>query len=292
MLKKFFGKYNEKRLEKTVDNTEGAACLEVAKFYKIGEPTEEDCACCEAKFPASLKFDMESVLFNSAEPTHAHILVASGRHDWLHDVSDEKEEFGRICKALQQQLDELEIVVGGHVRINACDLEFDNCAPGKVALIVLPHFLRIDTTAATALEDMKYVLGIPSPAKSKSELGAAVPVPEIGFLLLCSHKSRDKRCGITAPIMRKEFEKVLRNLDLFADADDDSPGKVRVVYTNHVGGHKLAANVLSYKNNGQAIMMARCRPQHAKFIVEQTLLHDTVYPKLVRSCTKLDSYQW
>jgi glycerol-3-phosphate O-acyltransferase/dihydroxyacetone phosphate acyltransferase len=66
-------------------------------------------------------------------------------------------------------------------------------------------------------------------------------------VLLCSHKTRDARCGQSAPILRKELERHLRPLGLFRDLDDERPGGVGIYFINHVGGHKYSANMMVYR---------------------------------------------
>jgi hypothetical protein len=70
------------------------------------------------------------------------------------------------------------------------------------------------------------------------------------LILLCSHKTRDARCGQSAPIIKKELERHLRPLGLLRDLDDERPGGVGIYFVSHVGGHKFAANMLVYRRAG------------------------------------------
>ncbi|EGC44980.1 sucrase/ferredoxin domain-containing protein [Histoplasma capsulatum var. duboisii H88] len=93
------------------------------------------------------------------------------------------------------------------------------------------------------------------------------------LILLCSHHRRDARCGISAPLIRRELERHLRPLGLYRDDDDSRPGGVGIVYVSHVGGHKFAANVLIYRRAAeQMIWLARVRPADCEGIVKQTVL--------------------
>lgn len=65
------------------------------------------------------------------------------------------------------------------------------------------------------------------------------PYPHDFLIMICSHKKRDARCGISAPILRKEFEKHLRVHGLWRDINDNRKGGASVVFINHVGGHKV-----------------------------------------------------
>jgi hypothetical protein len=117
---------------------------------------------------------------------------------------------------------------------------------------------------------------------------------------MCSHKTRDARCGQSAPLLRKEFERILRPMGLHRDLHDTRPGGVGIYFINHVGGHKYSANVMIYRRAGsltsssaaasktpteggegdeemsneavQGIWLARVRPEDCENIVRYTVL--------------------
>ncbi len=103
------------------------------------------------------------------------------------------------------------------------------------------------------------------------------PCPHKYLLLLCSQRTRDARCGQSAPLLRREFERHLRPLNLYRDLNDERPGGVGIYFISHVGGHKYAANVMVYRKgeNGEAsqgIWLARVRPEDCEGIVRYTIL--------------------
>jgi hypothetical protein len=57
-------------------------------------------------------------------------------------------------------------------------------------------------------------------------------VPYKSVLLLCSHKKRDKRCGLTAPILAQEFDHLFRQKDL---SEEDA----MILMVSHFGGKFL-----------------------------------------------------
>ncbi len=71
--------------------------------------------------------------------------------------------------------------------------------------------------------------------------------PHSVLVLLCSQKTRDARCGQSAPLIRKELERHLRPLGLARDLDDERPGGVGIYFISHVGGHKYSANMMIYR---------------------------------------------
>lgn len=76
------------------------------------------------------------------------------------------------------------------------------------------------------------------------------PCPHDALILMCSQKTRDARCGQSAPLLRKEFERILRPLGLYRDMHDERPGGVGIYFISHVGGHKFSANVMIYRKHG------------------------------------------
>lgn len=73
------------------------------------------------------------------------------------------------------------------------------------------------------------------------------PCPHKYLILLCSQKTRDARCGQSAPLLRREFERHLRPLGLYRDLQDERPGGVGIYFISHVGGHKYSANLMIYR---------------------------------------------
>lgn len=126
----------------------------------------------------------------------------------------------------------------------------------------------------------------------------ARPCPHKYLILMCSQKTRDKRCGQTAPLLRKEFERHLRPLGLYRDLTDERPGGVGIYFISHVGGHKFSANIMVYRAAGspgtgetgavangeasaameaaQCIWLARVRPEDCENIVKYTILQGKV----------------
>ncbi|CZT24300.1 related to sucrose cleavage protein [Ramularia collo-cygni] len=129
--------------------------------------------------------------------------------------------------------------------------------------------------------------------------------PHKYVILICSHATRDARCGQSAPLLRRELERHLRPLGLFRDLGDERPGGVGIYFINHVGGHKYSANMMVYRraeprrsvqeqmaNDGpdhevggksnadgeaaQCIWLARIRPEDCENLVRFTVLQGKV----------------
>ena len=127
------------------------------------------------------------------------------------------------------------------------------------------------------------------PTSSPSRL---IPSTDLASVLLCSHRTRDKRCAVTANILKKKFDAELSELDLYRDPSDDRAGGVHVHCISHVGGHKYAANVLIYTKSGQAIWLARVRPDHVRQIIQHCILKGEVFPELLRGAFNSNPIAW
>jgi hypothetical protein len=106
-------------------------------------------------------------------------------------------------------------------------------------------------------------------------------------VFICTHKKRDKRCGIAGPLLLTEF-----NTQIAAQNLGD---KVSVHGVSHIGGHKFAGNVIIY-NEVEATRVAdwygRMKTCHVEAIVRETVGKGLVFRELWRGRmdhTKLDA---
>jgi hypothetical protein len=118
----------------------------------------------------------------------------------------------------------------------------DNVTPSNVPAL-------IDDVINTAPVNMAKPSAVHPSLPADSQL-VVRQCPYDYLVLLCSHKTRDARCGQSAPIIKKELERHLRPLGLLRDLHDDRPGGVGIYFVSHVGGHKFAANMLVYRRAG------------------------------------------
>ena len=99
--------------------------------------------------------------------------------------------------------------------------------------------------------------------------------PHDYLILLCSQKTRDARCGQSAPLLKREFERHLRPLGLYRDMDDERPGGVGIYFISHVGGHKYSANVLVYRSTKVAIDTSKASEHDDKTSGEAVAVADS-----------------
>lgn len=122
----------------------------------------------------------------------------------------------------------------------------ENITPAAVPLLI-SEYINHAPTSKSPLAPITLPRSLPLPNLPDAQQLLARPSPHRALILLCSHKTRDARCGQSAPILRKELERHLRPLGLFRDLDDERPGGVGIYFINHVGGHKYSANMMVYR---------------------------------------------
>jgi Sucrase/ferredoxin-like len=120
----------------------------------------------------------------------------------------------------------------------------ENVTPASVPELI--SYINNSPTNTTPLIPEAIPRALPDPLPSASQLTSR-PSPHRALILLCSQQTRDARCGHSAPLLRKEFERHLRPLGLFRNLDDERPGGVGIYFVSHVGGHKYSANVMIYR---------------------------------------------
>jgi hypothetical protein len=174
--------------------------------------------------------------------------------------------------------------------------------PGPTNSTLLSSTRTNATSASTSMQT-------PQPTETPSiPTLLARPCPHKYLILMCSQKTRDARCGQSAPLLRREFERILRPMGLYRDLHDERPGGVGIYFISHVGGHKFSANVMVYRHSSaimsetgdgsgdkgdgevvldankemeggeaaQCIWLARVRPEDCENIVRYTVLQGKV----------------
>lgn len=126
----------------------------------------------------------------------------------------------------------------------------------------------------------------------ESSFPGAVDIQYSPVVLICGHGGRDMRCGVMAPVLEKEFSRVLGARGFSpAGADGnptDSPEHAKIGLISHVGGHKYAGNVIVYippgmkaggsphPLAGKGIWYGRVEPKHVQGIIDETVMSGRV----------------
>jgi hypothetical protein len=317
-----------------------------------GEECLHDCSSCSVHYPAKFSIDEDDKLYGHVNGWDTHLIVGTGKTDWVRDVADEK---GSVMQAVGKHGQEIEMSNGrgkGKMMLSAsnmpsggehgdCDIDegsdcmllpswtfIEKVRPEQVPTL-MSTIVAKSSSNRTLLSSGNGTAETPAPAETHesadhSPNGSSTPVelptpaaqpvlkipqfttrpiPHRALILMCSHKTRDARCGQSAPLLRKEFERILRPMGLHRDLHDERPGGVGIYFINHVGGHKYSANIMVYRRAGsrqtkavtngagndntdeeetlqdeavQGIWLARVKPEDCENIVRYTVLQGKV----------------
>ncbi|KAL9100342.1 MAG: hypothetical protein Q9163_004264 [Psora crenata] len=286
-----------------------------------GADCDQDCETCEIQLPKGFKVDEDKKLYGHVNGWATHMLVATGKTDWVRDIGKEK---GSVMEAVRECKVEPS---NGKLMLSASNMPLppnhgsQPTSDRPTTVLLLPSFTFIDQVTPATVQDLiiHHISSshtnttphnptasgqsdapasngdvsdtvspddIPSPPSSPFPTR---PCPHKYLILLCSHRTRDARCGQSAPLLRREFERHLRPLGLHRDLDDERPGGVGIFLISHVGGHKFAANVMVYRRAdsdvegrgllgeaNQCIWLARVRPEDCEGIIKFTVLQGKV----------------
>ncbi|KAK4985795.1 hypothetical protein LTR66_008065 [Elasticomyces elasticus] len=296
-----------------------------------GEDCLHDCETCTIHYPRKFEIDEEEKLYGTINGWSTHLIVATGKTDWVRDVADEKDSvMEAVGKATEPS--------NGKLMLSASNMPLPASASARVqrdaqdtptTVLLLPAFTFVDNVTPAAVpqlirdcinhaptntsaltfviststqsgsatpeevEDASGLVRTTSNSNPATNQGLLSPRPctHTYLILLCSQATRDARCGQSAPLLRREFERHLRPLGLYRDLHDERPGGVGIYFISHVGGHKFSANVMIYRKAGaagsklegekvdeaaQCMWLARVRPEDCENIVRYTVLQGKV----------------
>ncbi|GAA5908971.1 sucrase/ferredoxin-like domain-containing protein [Sporobolomyces salmoneus] len=145
------------------------------------------------------------------------------------------------------------------------------------------------------------------------------PLPYRAVILLCSHKKRDRRCHLAAPLLASQFHHHLERHDLHVDergedlehelpiedwigtaeekekeleeklrGNQEGSERVGMFMISHIGGHKFSGNVVIQFPNGTCIYYGRVTPADVGVIVDRTIMQGKIIPEFLRGGLGID----
>ncbi|KAG0166886.1 hypothetical protein DFQ28_006819 [Apophysomyces sp. BC1034] len=251
--------------------------------YPPADSLVEDCLTCadpcseHRQYPSTLSIDTVLPLLGSVKSYRRHILISTGQADWVKKI--EKEE-GTVAAALAAAESNNPTSWKNLITNTSMVSTYSNLEDGHDVIVLPDNIIVSDVTPKNA--HRFYDLFV-AQQQQQQTYGPVDDMcvhknPYDSMLLICSHKRRDKRCGITAPLLAREFDHVLREKDI-----DDGEGGAAVLMVSHIGGHRFAGNVICYTHQGKrGIWYGRVNPCHCAPIVEETVLKGNVIKELYR----------
>ncbi|CAG8586090.1 8122_t:CDS:2 [Paraglomus brasilianum] len=271
---------------------------------------EDSCYACldpcslHPQYPRFLRIDRDTPLEGTVKPYIKHVAISTGKENWSKHIEDAEGLASVISKltkggliktkskkkspdssnnvASDQQASSSESKRKPRIIITNCSRKSNSDIFSTTQDVMLfPEYIVIRNLSVKHADQFfqTYLSANTQPAENaESSSINSEKIANKAIIFICSHGRRDKRCGVTAPLLRNEFEKVLKEKKL--DVQSKSDG-VAVYMSSHVGGHKFAGNIIIYRD-GQGIWYGRVNPCHCKAIIEKTVIEGKIIKDLYR----------
>ncbi|GES76925.1 sucrase/ferredoxin domain protein [Rhizophagus clarus] len=224
-------------------------------------------------YPSSLnsRINYSFPLQGTVKPYYKHVVISTGKSDWKSHIEDEEGSFAaQLEKAIkgnskekkikkdkknknknkeETSLKKPKILIANSSRKN--DDDDPLFSEGNDILLFSDNILvrRVSPNHAAEFYN-QFLRGHKNEENNSSTTSqshvtfVAEPMPYKAVVLICSHMHRDKRCGVTAPLLKDEFDKILKDKGLDVESRNDG---IAVYMSSHIGGHKFAGNVIVYR---------------------------------------------
>ncbi|KAF3403593.1 Altered inheritance of mitochondria protein 32 [Penicillium rolfsii] len=303
---------------------------------------EPSCNCPPTpEMPEGLPIDHEQVLNGTMVGYAQQLIVCTGQRDWTSRIEDDGKDqgWGNLVRGLKSLMGR-----GGpyldpfnNILVTNSSLAPSTTNKSTASALLFPAFkyipsipTSIDTSSTpndpnlkafirafllpqtlhstqTSLSQSKQNDLTRSPELQLSHFPDTIDISYSPTILICGHGGRDMRCGVMAPALETEFQRVLRQVGFDSVGSEggsgvDGTNHANVGLISHVGGHKYAGNVIVYippkmtmrsesesgsdsesgsestlhPLAGKGIWYGRVEPKHVQGIVEETVLRGRV----------------
>ena len=229
---------------------------ELLTFEEIEKSEEDPCLNCldpcvsHANYPSYLKIDFKSPLENTVKPYIKHVLISTGKRDWQTNIEDEcnslaaslnkviaNAKLSEKSKNGLQQHEEHENTDHSRIIITNSSRKNTESSKGNDVLIFPDNILIRNITTKQSTDFYKRFLSPESDGiylNDNNDNFIIEKMPYSAVIVICSHRRRDKRCGVTGPLLKNEFDKVLKEKGL--DSETCHNDGVGVFLSSHTGG--------------------------------------------------------
>ena len=259
------------------------------------------CACAPTP---DLDINHSRPLANSIAPYSQHILLSTGQPDWPSRIEEHDSAWGRFAAELKHALGpkgagfdpkKTTLINASSFRPSEGDAVSSAATDGS--LLLFPSFRSYDGLDFSSPKTLPSLLQAAKTSESSRLPYTSITNPTI---LICSHNSRDSRCGILGPLLQKEFATQLAKLGLSTGisqftAEHEKTPVVNVGCLSHIGGHMWAGNVIIYtppntqnKLAGTGVWFGRVEPKNVEGIIKETVLGGKIIGELWRGGVAMD----
>ncbi|EUC67412.1 sucrase/ferredoxin domain protein [Rhizoctonia solani AG-3 Rhs1AP] len=200
-----------------------------SKLDSAGVPfTLDACRACadpcdlgHEEWPNRFDVDLSSDMLGSVKPYARQVVISTGKSDWAREVTEESNSLAEhlshvhgklVASSTARTSKSGDAPAGVFTASNSTRLSVLNgshrevgCAPKTHTVLVFPDYKLVKDVPATnegASELWKAALDPAVGVEGKVNSGMkSWTLPYSAVILLCSHKRRDNRCHIAAPVL-------------------------------------------------------------------------------------------
>jgi hypothetical protein len=218
-------------------------------------------------YPSTLnsRINYSLPLQGTVKPYYKHVLISTGQSDWKSHIEDEGGSFAAQLeraikgnnnkekkvkkdkkdkkdknknKSVESSLKKPKILIANSSRKN--DDDDPSFSEGNDILLFSDNILVRRVSPHNAVEFYNQFLSghknDDNNSSSSHVTFVVEPMPYKAVVLICSHMHRDKRCGVTAPFLKDEFDKILKDKGLDVESRAKNNDGIAVYMTSHIGG--------------------------------------------------------
>lgn len=215
--------------------------------------------------------DLKKPLANSVNLYTRHISLSTGAYDWPSTVKEDKQYGPEQQSELSRfRLSQFAVDWATLLKPNKQVLYTKSSHSSTLPCFhVYPENLKVTFRSHRPpfAEIEQFMSHLSSPAlPSLDFLTIEQLPPRTVHIYVCTHNTRDRRCGVIGPLVKETMRNYLAS----------SPSRalqVEVFGCSHVGGHKFAGNMVIYRPVWrQGVWYGRITPEDV-----ESVINDTVY---------------
>ncbi|KAG8765684.1 hypothetical protein FRC12_007360 [Ceratobasidium sp. 428] len=316
------------------------------KLSTAGVPyTLDPCRSCadpcdlgHEEWPNRFDVDLSSDMLGSVKPYGRQVVISTGKSDWPREVTEVSNSLAEHLSNAHSKLISSSSAPRPTKSGDAPPGVFTSAESNRLSVLNGSHHETGAAHTVLVFPDYKLVKEVPATAEGATSLWKATLDPAVGVegkqgeaemkswvlpyaavILLCSHKRRDNRCHIAAPVLEDSFCTSLSSLGWDVQTQIDDPAeyghpaiedlpepradgvleqlreirkpngeysqRALILRNSHIGGHKFSGNVIIYFPTGNGVWYGRVSPHEVQTVVESTIIGGKVLPALLRGGT-------
>ncbi|XP_042502632.1 uncharacterized protein LOC122079912 [Macadamia integrifolia] len=214
----------------------------------------------------------KSSLAGTVDPYDRHVFLCyKNAESWPSRV--EAAEFDRLPSLLAAALKSRKNEIQGKIRLTICEGR-DGTESTNGDVLIFPDMVRYrGLTHSDADNFVEDVL-----VKGSTWVSGAPEALTGSHIFVCSHGSRDRRCGVCGPVLIDKIKEETESRGL--------NDKVFVSPCSHIGGHKYAGNLIIFSSNSEGIVTGHwygyVTPDDVPILLEQHIGKGEIVERLWR----------